>query len=51
LTKKAAEVFNSHLLILKDQGLFDKITNLIKERKINAEHAISDIFEGYIKEI
>ncbi|MCB4791602.1 MAG: phosphoenolpyruvate--protein phosphotransferase [Elusimicrobia bacterium] len=47
--EKAAEVFNSHLVILKDQGLFDKMADLIKERMINAEHAVSDIFDYYIK--
>lgn len=46
--KKVAEIFNVHLMILKDPELFKKISNLIKEKKVNAEHAVNDIFEEYI---
>lgn len=47
--KDATDIFNTHLLMLSDESLFKKVANLIKERLINAEHAVSDVFEGYIK--
>lgn len=46
--KRATEIFNAHMMILNDHGLFEKISNLIKEKKINAEHAVNDVFEEYI---
>lgn len=47
--KEATEIFNTHLLILNDRDLYKKISELIKARKLNAEHAVSDIFEEYVK--
>lgn len=47
--KKAAEIFTAHLMILSDDGLRQKIVDLVTGRGINAEHAVSDVFEGYIK--
>ena len=46
--KKAEDIFSAHLLMLSDSGLKDKIETLIKTRLINAEHAVSDVFAGYI---
>ncbi|MBN1621722.1 MAG: phosphoenolpyruvate--protein phosphotransferase [Endomicrobiales bacterium] len=46
--KNAQEIFGIHLMMLGDKGLFDKITDLIRTRNINAEHAVSDVFEIYI---
>ena len=46
--KKVKEIFNTHLMILNDPELFEKMSGLIKEKKINAEHAVADVFEEYI---
>lgn len=45
---QAEKIFGAHLSILSDQGISKKIFQLISERKINAEHAVSDVFEEYI---
>jgi phosphotransferase system enzyme I (PtsI) len=47
--EKAAEVFNSHVVILQDEGLYKKISAMIEQRLVNAEHAVTDVFEVYIK--
>lgn len=49
LDKEARDIFNAYLSFLNDDGLYKKIADLIKKRKINAEHAVNDIFEEYIK--
>ena len=49
LDKEAKDIFKTHLLFLDDDSLYQKIADLIKKRKINAEHAVNDIFEEYIK--
>jgi phosphotransferase system enzyme I (PtsI) len=46
--KQAADIFNVHLMILSDPKLFSKMEQLIIDKKINAEHAIFDIFNDYI---
>ncbi len=46
--KEAAEIFNTHLSILNDKNLWTKVSESIKTNKINAEHAISDVFEEYL---
>ncbi len=46
--KQAVGIFNVHLMMLKDEELLRKIISLIKEKKINAEHAVHDVFETYI---
>ena len=45
---QAAEIVNVHLMILTDPQLFYKMEQLIIQNKINAEHAINDIFNEYI---
>jgi phosphotransferase system enzyme I (PtsI) len=47
--QQAADIVNVHLMILEDPNLFSKIEKLIVRKKINAEHAIIDIFDQYIK--
>ncbi len=49
LDKSAVEIFNIHLSILNDPSLLENISQLIEEQKINAEHAVSDIFDQYMK--
>ena len=45
---KAEEIFNVHLTMINDPGLPEKVSKLISEKKVNAEHAISDVLEEYI---
>ncbi|MFC1512586.1 phosphoenolpyruvate--protein phosphotransferase [bacterium] len=45
---KAKQILNVHRLILDDKGLKDKLYKTIRKRKINAEHAVNDVFEEYI---
>jgi phosphotransferase system enzyme I (PtsI) len=47
--KHASEIFNAHLMIMDDPVLYDKMAGLIKTKLINAEHAVDDAFEEYIK--
>ena len=46
-TSKA--IFNSHLLILEDQSLNEKIKDAIKTKRFNAELAVKTVFDEYIK--
>lgn len=48
LDKEAKEIFNAYLSFINDGSLYRKISDLIKAKKINAEHAVSDVFEEYI---
>lgn len=45
--KTGEDVFSVHSGILKDDGLFEKIVDSIRERLINAEHAVIDVFGDY----
>jgi len=47
--RDAVDIFNTHLLMLGDEALYSKIASLIESRLINAEHAVNDVFESYIK--
>lgn len=46
--KQAVGIFSVHLMMLKDEELLRKIITLIREKKINAEHAVNDVFETFI---
>ena len=45
--KTGEDIFTAHGKILEDQALFEEIISLIKERLINAEHAVNDVFDSY----
>jgi phosphotransferase system enzyme I (PtsI) len=47
--KRASEIFAAHLEILKDPVLLEVTIELIRKRHVNAEHAVHDAFEEYIK--
>jgi len=47
--EQAAEIVNVHLMILNDPNLILRIEQLIIQNKINAEHAIIDVFNDYIE--
>ncbi len=49
LDKKAVEIFHTHLVILNDPGLHEKIVQLICDQRVNAEHAITEVFNEYIE--
>ena len=46
--EQAMEIVDVHLMILNDPKLISKIEQLVIQNKINAEHAINDIFDEYI---
>ncbi len=43
-----ASIFETHLLILKDNSLISKIENHIKEEKVNSEWAVKIVTDEYI---
>ena len=47
--KRAADIFRAHLLILEDPVLYEKATQRIRNKLVNAEHAAGDAFEEYIR--
>ncbi|CAK0779159.1 Phosphoenolpyruvate-protein phosphotransferase [Gammaproteobacteria bacterium] len=42
------EVFNTYIMILDDCGLIEKISDFIKNKKVNVERALHHIFSDYI---
>ncbi|MFC2061200.1 phosphoenolpyruvate--protein phosphotransferase [Elusimicrobiota bacterium] len=50
LDKEAKNIFSAYLVFLNDERLYGKISKLIQTKKINAEHAVNDIFDRYIKD-
>ncbi|PIU40903.1 MAG: phosphoenolpyruvate--protein phosphotransferase [Candidatus Omnitrophica bacterium CG07_land_8_20_14_0_80_42_15] len=47
--KRASEIFSAHVLILDDPVLLERMKDLINTKLVNAEHAVSDAFEEYVK--
>ncbi|MGO8838181.1 MAG: phosphoenolpyruvate--protein phosphotransferase [Limisphaerales bacterium] len=47
LGAKEADIFEAHLLMLEDHALVGEAIRLIKEEKVNAEHAFHTIAERY----
>jgi phosphoenolpyruvate-protein phosphotransferase (PTS system enzyme I) len=44
---KEGDIFEAHLLMLEDRMLVDEVIRLIREQKINAEHAFHAVAERY----
>ncbi|PID26598.1 MAG: phosphoenolpyruvate--protein phosphotransferase [Candidatus Cloacimonadota bacterium] len=44
---KAAEIFDTHILLLKDQVLIDQVKSFITQKSSNASYAVSKIMKGY----
>ena len=40
-------IFDAHLLVLEDRTLLDEVVRVIREQKVNAEHAFHTIAERY----
>ena len=40
-------IFDAHLLVLEDRTLLDEIVRVIREEKVNAEHAFQTVAEHY----
>ncbi|MBN1384793.1 MAG: phosphoenolpyruvate--protein phosphotransferase [Elusimicrobia bacterium] len=49
LDRNNLNIFNFHLELLKDKALYEKSIQRIKEQNVNAQHAIRETFEEYIK--
>ena len=47
LGAKEADIFEAHLLMLEDHALVGEVIRLIKEEKVNAEHAFHTVAERY----
>ena len=47
LGAKEADIFEAHLLMLEDHALVGEAIRLIKEEKVNAEHAFHSVAERY----
>jgi phosphotransferase system enzyme I (PtsI) len=45
--KAQTDIFESHVLILEDKSFLEKIENLIRLEKVNAEWAIKEIIDSY----
>lgn len=45
--KAEAEIFVAQKMILEDNALFDKVSELIKEHFVNAENAVSSVLDSY----
>jgi phosphoenolpyruvate-protein phosphotransferase (PTS system enzyme I) len=45
------EIFRAHNMILEDRTLRGQAEKLVKDKLINAEHAVSDAFDGYIDQL
>ncbi len=51
LGKSEAGIFEAHLMILKDRSVRRKIDTAVEQKHLNAEAAVSEIFEDYEKRI
>jgi phosphotransferase system enzyme I (PtsI) len=47
LGPEAAEIFSAQLLILEDPSFLERISKLIRGRRINAEAAVAEVIENY----
>lgn len=47
LTPKEAGIFDTHILLLDDNQIIDKISKMVTTDKINIEHAVKDVFEEF----
>ncbi len=46
---KDADIFNAYILLLKDPMFIGKAENIIKEERVNAEYALSQVLENYVE--
>jgi phosphoenolpyruvate-protein phosphotransferase (PTS system enzyme I) len=42
-----SDIFNAHLMILEDRTLIEDVIAIIKDRKVNCEHAFSQVIQRY----
>ncbi len=45
--RESSDIFNAHLLILEDRTLIEDVIGIIKERKLNCEHAFASVLQRY----
>lgn len=45
--KNEAKIFETHIVLLQDKQVLDKIINKIKNERINCEYAVKSVFEEY----
>jgi phosphotransferase system enzyme I (PtsI) len=47
LSAADADIFDAHLLMLEDQVLVDEVIRMVREQKVNADHAFHVVAERY----
>ena len=45
--RESSDIFNAHLMILEDRTLIEDVIAIIKEQKVNCEHAFSTVIQRY----
>lgn len=45
--RESSDIFNAHLMILEDRTLIEDVIAIIKEKKVNAEHAFASVIQRY----
>jgi phosphoenolpyruvate-protein phosphotransferase (PTS system enzyme I) len=45
--RESSDIFNAHLLILEDRTLIEDVIAIIKEKKVNCEHAFATVIQRY----
>lgn len=45
--RENSDIFNAHLMILEDRTLIEDVIAIIKDKKVNCEHAFSSVIQRY----
>ena len=45
--RESSDIFNAHLMILEDRTLIEDVIGIIKEKKVNCEHAFATVLQRY----
>ncbi len=45
--RESSDIFNAHLMILEDRTLIEDVIAIIKDKKVNCEHAFSTVIQRY----
>ncbi len=47
--RESSDIFNAHLMILEDRTLIEDVIAIIKNKKVNCEHAFSSVIQRYFE--
>jgi phosphoenolpyruvate-protein phosphotransferase (PTS system enzyme I) len=45
--RESSDIFNAHLMILEDRTLIEDVIAIVKEKKVNCEHAFASVVQKY----